>query len=65
MVVGEKKSYAVVGESGGIPPQIFCIFPPLGLHFVCFLKQIFEYTALHYTVDRLNLQLKYLHGMFM
>lgn len=25
------------------------IFPPLGLLFVRFLKQTFEYTALHYT----------------
>ena len=35
----------------------FRIFPSLRLHFVRFLKQIFGYTALHYTVDRLNLQL--------
>jgi hypothetical protein len=35
----------------------FCSFPPLGLHFVRFLRQIFGYTVLHYTVDRLNLQL--------
>jgi hypothetical protein len=35
----------------------FRIFSPLGERFVRFLKQIFGYTALHYTVDRLNLQL--------
>jgi hypothetical protein len=33
-----------------------CIFLPLGLQFLHFLKQIFGYTALHYAVDRLNLQ---------
>jgi hypothetical protein len=38
-----------------------CLSPyfstPIGLHFLRFLKHIFEYTALHYTVDRLNLYL--------
>jgi hypothetical protein len=53
----------VVCNSMGVwvysPPENVCIFPPLGLHFVRFLKQIFGYTVLHkyYTVDRLNLQL--------
>jgi hypothetical protein len=36
-----------------------CLSPyfstPIGLHFLRFLKHIFGYTALHYTVDRLNL----------
>jgi hypothetical protein len=44
MVVGDKKfrvvSYVIVRE--------VCIIPPLGLHFVRFLKQIFGYTAFHY-----------------
>ena len=36
----------------------FYIFPPLGLHFVRFLKQIFGLQRyIIYTVDRLNLQL--------
>jgi hypothetical protein len=43
MVVGNKK--------------VWCGVLPLGLHFVRFLKQIFGYTSLQYTVDRLNLQL--------
>ena len=63
MVVGDKKfgvvSYVIGGGGAyrGIPPEKFFIFPLLGLHFVRFLKQIFGYTELHYTVDRLNLQL--------
>jgi hypothetical protein len=43
--------------SGGILPHKKNYFPPLGLHFAHFLKQIFGYTALHYTANRLNLQL--------
>jgi hypothetical protein len=61
MVVGDKKfgvvSYVIGGGTRSIPPERFCIFPLLGLHFVRFLKQIFGHTELHYTVDRLNLQL--------
>jgi hypothetical protein len=46
------------GGSGGILPQkIFAFFYPYDCNFLHFLKQIFEYTALHYAVDRLNLQL--------
>jgi hypothetical protein len=60
MVVGDKMfgvvSYVIVDGSGGISPRNLLYSPP-GLHFVRFLKQIFRYTALHYTVDRLNLQL--------
>jgi hypothetical protein len=55
MVVGNKKfgvvSHLIVGGSG-----FFCIFLPLWLQFLHFLKQIFGYTELHYAVDRLNLQ---------
>jgi hypothetical protein len=39
------------GVSGAFSLRNVCIFPPLGLHFVRFLKQIFGYTPLHYTVD--------------
>ena len=57
MVIGNKKfgvvSHVLVGGSGGN----LCIFPLPGLHFVRFLKQIFGYAALHYSVDRPNLQL--------
>ena len=66
MVVGDKNfgvvSYVLVGGSG----VGFCIFPPLGLKFEHFLKQIFGYTALHCAlIDRI-LSVKYfLHGMFM
>ena len=61
MVVGNKKfgviSRLLVGGFWGYsPPKIFCIFLPLWLQFLHFLKQIFGYTALHYAVDRLNLQ---------
>ena len=46
------------GGSGGILPQkIFVFFYPYGCNSLHFLKQIFGYTALHYAVDRLNLQL--------
>ena len=62
MVVGNKKfgvvSYVILGGGGGGGLGVFfCIFLSLGLQFVHFLKQIFGYTALHYAVDRLNLQL--------
>ena len=62
MVVGDKMfgvvSYVIVDGSGGISPRnLLYPPPPPGRHFVRFLKQIFRYTALHYTVDRLNLQL--------
>jgi hypothetical protein len=54
MVVGNKKfgvvSHLIVGAEN------ICIFLPLRLQFLHFLKQIFGYTALHYAVDRLNLQ---------
>ena len=71
--VGNKKfgvvSHLLVGGggSGGILPQkIFVFFYPYDCNSLHFLKQIFGYTALHYAVDRLNLQLiKYLHSMFM
>ena len=43
--------------AGHSPPENICTLPPLRLHFVRFLKQIFGYTVLHYTVDRANLQL--------
>ena len=60
MVVGNKKfdvvSHLIVGGSGGISPENICIFLPLGLQFLHFLEQIFGYTALHYAVDRRNLQ---------
>jgi hypothetical protein len=48
---------SVVCNSGGLgysPTEKFCIFPPLGMYFVRFLNQMFGYTALHYTVDKLN-----------
>ena len=62
MVVGDKK-FGVMSHVcnsikevwGYFPPENIFIFPPLGLHFVRFLKQIFGYTALHYTVNKLNL----------
>ena len=45
-------------RSGGIVPQkIFVFFYPNDCNSPRFLKQIFGYTALHYAVDRLNLQL--------
>jgi hypothetical protein len=47
-----------VGGSGGILPQkIFVFFYPYEWNSLHFLKQIFGYTALHYAVERLNLQL--------
>jgi hypothetical protein len=63
--VGNKKfgvvsSHLLVGggESGDILPQkIFVFFYPYDCNSLHFLKQIFGYTALHYAVDRLNLQL--------
>ena len=63
MVVGNKKfgvvSYVIV--EGYSPPENICIFLPLWDwdydSYVHFLNQIFGYTALHYAVDRLNLQL--------
>jgi hypothetical protein len=70
MVVGDKKfgvvSYVLVGWSWSFLPQkIFCIFPPLGLKYEHFLKQIFGYTALHCAlIDRIW-SVKYSHGMFM
>jgi hypothetical protein len=46
------------GGSGGIIPQkIFVFFYPYDCNSLHFLKQIFGYIALHYAVDRLNLQL--------
>jgi hypothetical protein len=63
MVVGDKKfgalSNVIVGESGAFSPRkcLYYCTPYIGLHYVRFLKQIFGYTALHYTVDRPNLQL--------
>jgi hypothetical protein len=59
MVVDNKKFWCGIvcnsrgggGVAGGILPQnFFCIFLPLGLQFVHFLKQIFGYTVLHYAV---------------
>ena len=50
------------GGSGGILPQkIFVFFYPYDCNSLHFLKQIFGYTALHYAVDRLNLQLRYVY----
>jgi hypothetical protein len=44
--------------SGGIVPwKMFVFFFPYDCNSPHFLKQIFGYTALHYAVDRLNLQL--------
>jgi hypothetical protein len=44
------------GLHGGIfQPENLRIFPRLGLHFLRFMRQNFG--ALHYTADRLNLQL--------
>jgi hypothetical protein len=62
MLVGDKMfgvvSYAIVRSLGAFSPRKCLYFPPLGVHFVRFLKHIqFGYTALHCTVDRLNLQL--------
>jgi hypothetical protein len=46
------------GGAGGILPQNICVlFYPYDCNSLHFLKQIFGYTALHYAVDRLNLQL--------
>jgi hypothetical protein len=51
MTDGDKTFWCdVVCNSGGLGG----IFPPLGLHFVRILKQIFGYTAILYTVDRLT-----------
>jgi hypothetical protein len=64
--VGNKKfgvvSHLIVRKgSGGILPQkIFVFFYPYDCNSLHFLKQIFGYTALHYAVDRLNLQLSIL-----
>jgi hypothetical protein len=62
MVVGDEKfggvSYVIVGGSRGISPQkMFVFFYTPVTAFCAFLKQIFGYAALHYAVDRLNLQL--------
>ena len=43
-------SHPIVGMGGGLDE-------PLGLHFLRLLNQIFGYTALHYTLDRLNIPL--------
>ena len=54
-------SYAIVGGSGVSPRKCLYFSTPVGLHFVRFLKQIFAgYPSLHYTVDRVNLQLSIL-----
>jgi hypothetical protein len=55
-VVVDEKRFGVVSYLRGLPEN-FDVFPSLGLHFVRFLNQMFEYRALHYTVDRLNRQL--------
>jgi hypothetical protein len=42
-------SYVIVGGSGVLELQKILDFStPIGLHFMCFLKQIFVYTALQY-----------------
>jgi hypothetical protein len=62
MVVGDKKfgviSYVIGGGGGGsvgiLPPKIVCFFPPIELKCEYFLKQIFEYIALHcHLIDRI------------
>ena len=63
--VGNKKfgvvSHLIVGGGGGVwgilPQKIFVFFYPYDCNSLHFLKQIFGYAALHYAVDRLNLQL--------
>ena len=62
--VGNKKfgvvSHLLVGGGGSgviLPQKIFVFFYPYDCNSLHFLKQIFGYTALHYAVDRLNLQL--------
>ena len=62
--IGNKKfgvvSHLIVegGGAGGIlPKKMFVFFYPYDSKSLHFLKQIFGYTALHYAVDRLNLQL--------
>jgi hypothetical protein len=66
MVCWEQKfgvvSHLIVGWGGGgiwwySPPEIFVFFYPYDCNSLHFLKQIFGYTALHYAVDRLNLQI--------
>jgi hypothetical protein len=60
LVIKSLVSHLIVvgGWPGGILPQkIFVIFHPYDCNSLNFLKQIFGYTALHYAVDRLNLQL--------
>jgi hypothetical protein len=51
----------LVVEGGGVwgisPQKIFVFFYPYDCNSLHFLKQILGYTALHYAVDRLNLQL--------
>ena len=56
MVVGDEKSWNCLGDLMGFSVTKFLYFStPIVLHFMRFLKQIFGYTALHYTVNRLNL----------
>jgi hypothetical protein len=63
--VGNKKfgvvSHLIVGGGGGaggiLPQKMLVFFYPYDCNSLHFLRQIFGYTALHYAVDRLNLQL--------
>jgi hypothetical protein len=65
MVCWEQKVWCGIAfnsrEGGGVwgysSPEIFVFFYPYDCNSLHFLKQIFGYTALHYAVDRLNLQL--------
>jgi hypothetical protein len=58
LFVGNKKfgvvSHLIVG--GILSQKMFVFFYPYDCNSLHFLKQIFGYTALHYAVDRLNLQ---------